>query len=403
MHADQLRSQQDRDLFESLLNDVTVKRVNEQIAKREDKGNMGVRRHLLNTSVRLGPEMAPDLHRIANECREALGMTIPLELYVFASPTYNAMCVKPEAGQLFIMFASSLLEAFDADETKFVMGHELGHHLYRHHDIPIGYILRGKSRPSPRLALELTSWSRYAEISADRAGAYCAQNLEAVARSLFKLASGFTGSYGQFELDAFLRQVDEMELESAEPGQGAPTEDWFLTHPFSPLRVKALKFFSESELMPQSDGAPGQSTEDLEVRIQSLMSMMEPSYLEGRTDTAETMRRLLFAAAIVVAKTSNGVSEEEIEIFEKFFGDRSFSDKLDLEKIEAELPERIAQAKEQASQPQLMQVMRDIITVSRADGHTTEAEVERLHEIAHALGISTRFVEQTLAQEPELD
>jgi Zn-dependent protease with chaperone function len=86
------------------------------------------------------------------------------------------------------MFSSSILEAFSAAEIRFVMGHELGHHLFHHHDIPIGFVLRGQQRPSPKLALMLTSWSRYAEISADRAGAYCARDIEAVAHSLFKLA-----------------------------------------------------------------------------------------------------------------------------------------------------------------------------------------------------------------------
>jgi hypothetical protein len=142
------------------------------------------------------------------------------ELYAFASPQYNAMCFKPEDGRLFIMFASSLLEAFDEGELKFVLGHELGHHAYRHHDAPIGYILRGASRPDPRFALSLFTWSRYAEISADRAGAHCAQDLEVVARALFKLASGLSGSTIEFHLADFLNQADDMQVLDQEPGTG---------------------------------------------------------------------------------------------------------------------------------------------------------------------------------------
>lgn len=399
MTADQLRCQQDREMFEALLDDPDVKRVNEQIAKREDKGNLGVRRHLLSTSVRLSKTMARTLHKTADECGELLGVDIPLELYVFPSPTFNAACVRPEAGRLFVMFASSLLEAFDDDELKFVMGHELGHHLYNHHDIPIGHILRGENRPNPKLALNLTSWSRYAEISADRAGAFCARNLEAVAHSLFKLASGLGSKLVKFTLDDFLKQLDEMQLEDAEPGAGAPTEDWFLTHPFSPLRVKALKLFDESILI--RDG--GNSVADLELGIQELLGLMEPSYLEGRTNTAETMRRLLFAGAIAVASANEEISEAEVEVFEKFFGKRSFSDKLDIDKIKAELPDRIAAAMELISNPQRMQVLRDLATVCRADGHTSKRQVETLCEIARGLHIHNTFVEQLLDQETDLD
>jgi tellurite resistance protein len=259
--------------------------------------------------------------------------------------------------------------------------------------------MRGKSRPNPRLALTLTSWSRYAEISADRAGAYCADDLEGVAHALFKLASGLTGNYANFSLDAFLSQVDEMQLEDGQPGQGAPTEDWLLTHPFSPLRVKAIKQFHDSGLMNNQPD----TLHELDVSIENLMSLMEPSYLEGKTDTAEAMRRLLFAAAIVVADESNGISDEEQAVFEEFFGKRSFSDKLDLEQIKQELEERISQAKEQTSIPQRMQVIRDLCLVSKADGHTTEAERDVLCQIARALEIPPMFVTKTLDADNELD
>lgn len=399
MNALDLRSQHDIELYQQLLKDTDVVRMNEHIAKQEEKGNLGVRRHLLSTSVRLSKPMAPDLHHTADVCIEKLGMDIPLELYVFPSPSYNAACVKPEDGRLFIMFSSAILESFTKDEILFVMGHELGHYLYGHHDIPIGYIMRGKNRPNPRLALTLTSWSRYAEISADRAGGYCADNLEAVAHALFKLASGLSGDYAKFSVEEFLAQVDEMQLEDSQPGQGAPTEDWFLTHPFSPLRVKALKSFYQSKLMD----AGGSSVDELDLDVEGLMSLMEPSYLEGKTDTAEAMRRLLFAAAIAVADASDGISPEEVEVFEQFFGNRSFTDKLDLAKIKAELPERISQTKALTSIPQRMQVLRDLCMVSRADGHTTERERDVLCEIARGLDISPIFVAKTMDADAELD
>ncbi|NKC00342.1 MAG: M48 family metalloprotease [Pseudomonadales bacterium] len=399
MNALELRSQHDLELFEQLLKDPDVVRVNDQIAKQTEKGNLGVRRRLLSTSVRLSKTMARDLHATADACSERLGLDIPLELYVFPSPSYNAACVKPEAGRLFVMFSSSILEAFTAQEISFVMGHELGHHLYDHHDVPIGYIMRGNTRPSPRLALTLTSWSRYAEISADRAGAYCADDLESVAHALFKLASGLSGSYAKFSVSDFLAQVDEMQLEDGQPGQGAPTEDWFLTHPFSPLRVKALKLFHGSELMSADNG---ESIHDLDLGVEALMSMMEPSYIEGKTDIAEAMRRLLFAGAIAVADASDGISDEEKEIFEEFFGRNSLTDKLDIEKLKAELPDRIEQVNSLTSIPQRMQVVRDLCLVSKVDG-SSEAEREILCEIAQALQIPSLFVDKTLSADVELD
>ncbi|MEE8078188.1 MAG: M48 family metallopeptidase [Pseudomonadales bacterium] len=398
--AETVRCQSDLGMFERLLEDLTVKRVNEQIeqAAKKDGGRTGLRRRLLTTSVRLSEAMAPDLRRIANECSERLELGIELELYVYSSPVYNAMCFKPEANRLFVMFSSSLLEAFTDAELKFVMGHELGHHVYNHHEIPIGYILRGGTRPDPRLALDLFTWSRYAEISADRAGAHCAQDLLAVSRALFKLASGLSGSTVQFHLDDFLAQVDAMQIEDAVPGQGAPKEDWFSTHPFSPLRVKALSLFYNSELAGGT-----QSKDDLEVAVQGVMSLMEPSYLDGRTDTAENMRRLLFAGALVVANADGNISEEEVVIFEKFFGKGAFSDSLNLDALQSDLDERIVQVREMASTPQAMQVLRDLCLVARAEGRISQVETDVLNEIADGLGVAREFVCQSLDSELEPD
>ena len=390
--ATTIRCPSDLKLYETLLEDPLVEKVNERIAKVEEDSPNNLRRRLLSTSVRLSPRMAPDLHRMAADCIEKLDIDTPIELYAFASPQYNAMCFKPEDGRLFIMFASSLLEAFDDAELKFVLGHELGHHVYRHHDVPIGHILRGGSRPDTRLALSLFTWSRYAEISADRAGAHCAKDLESVSRALFKLASGLSGKTIRFHLQDFLDQIDEMQVLDHEPGEGAPKQDWFATHPFSPLRVKALVLFDASEFARNG----GTRAAKFESAVQSLMGLMEPSYLEGRTQSSEAMRRLLFAGALLVGNADGVMVDEEVEIFDQFFGGGAFKDDFDLEALAASLADRIEQVRDQASPARCMQVLRDLCLVARAEGHTTTAERAVLERIATGLGLTGELVDQTL-------
>lgn len=399
MKAEEIRYQNDREMYDTLLKNRDVIKVNKAIKKMEDDGPQGTRRRLLGTSVRLSRGMAPQVHKMVDQCIEVLDMNIPLELYVYSSPQFNAACFKPEDGQLFVMFSSSLLEAFEGNELKFVIGHEFGHHVYKHHDIPIGYLLRGEQRPDPRLALDLFAWSRNAEISADRAGAFCAHDLDGVARALFKLSSGLSDKIIKFNLDDFLKQVDEMQLEDGEPGQGAPKEDWFSTHPFSPLRVRALKLFHESSLMDSK----GASVSNLEVGVQRLMSLMEPSYLDSRTDTASTMRRALYAGAIAVADVDNKISKAEIKTFEKFFGKGEFNKSLDIGQIKSQLPERIEKMKEMTSATQRMQVLRDLCVMSQANGVTTEMKRAVLDNIAHQLEVSSSFICQSLEHNVEPD
>ncbi len=401
MNAADIRCDSDLQLYNKLLQDPTVQKVRQQIERMEEKQAGGAtRRHLLATSVRLSRSMAPSLHGMADHCVERLGISTPLELYAFSSPQFNAACFKPEDGRVFIMFSSSLLEAFTDQELLFVMGHELGHHLYQHHDIPIGYILKGQQRPQANLALNLFAWSRYAEVSADRAGAFCAEDLQSVARALFRLASGVTSEkVVQFNLSEFLEQVDDMVAVDAEPGQGAPMQDWFSTHPFSPLRVKALKHFHESQLMH----ADGYDKAELEHQVHRVMQLMEPDYMQGKTNTAKAMRGLFIAGAIAVANAHNGISEEEKQVFKTFFDDELDIDKLDPERLQELLPKRIEDTKRLASRAQCMQIMRDLCLIARAEDTIVEPELGILRDIATGLDLEESFVLQCAELSEPLD
>lgn len=399
MNADDLRFRNDLEQAKALSEEPEVKRVTEWLEKQEAEGTTGLRRQLLATSVRLSRKMAPDIYKLSDECVERLQMDTPLELYVFNSAQFNAMCFKPEEGRVFVMFSSSLLEGFSPKELQFVMGHEFGHHIYNHHEIPIGYLVKGRQRPDPKLALRLFAWSRNAEISADRAGAYCANDMHSVASALFKLSSGLTGDLVKFDLNEFLNQVSDMEIIDSEPDRDAPQGDWFSTHPFSPLRVKALQLFFKSQLM----NASGTSVDEMDVGVQRLMSLMEPSYLDARSDAAIAMRNLLFAGGLVVADASNGISETEVEVFERFFDKGDVNEKLNVNRIREELPQRIERAVEQATETQCMQVMRDICVIAMAEGDVSAAERNVLNSIADGLNISRTFICQTIDQDCEPD
>ena len=397
--VNQIRSTDDFNLYKKLSNMPEVQRTNQWIQKEAKKNPMSIRRHLLSTSVRLTEKMSPSIHAMAEECIERLGVELPLELYVYSSPQFNAACFKPEQERLYVMFSSSLLEGFSAQELKYVMGHELGHHIYEHHDIPIGYLLKGEQKPDPRTTLELFAWSRYAEISADRAGALCAQDFQAVASALFKLSSGLTGDLIQFDLDDFLQQVNEMQVVDADPAESAPKGDWFSTHPFSPLRVKALDFFHKSELM----GKSGLSKEMLEIQVQSVMGIMEPSYLEGKTEAAEAMRRLLFAGLIAVAAASNGINEQEIMVFEEFFGKYSFKENLNVDKLINSLSSRAETVKELASFAQRNQLIRDLVLMARADNKVSTKERQVIVGIANKIDLNSHDIEIVFDKKYELD
>ena len=400
MNATGIRCDNDLKIAQNLLDDSLVRQVKAQVDRQSENGPMGLRRRLLSSSVRLSRGMSPAVHKLADHCIDKLGVEIPLELYAYAGAEFNAACFKPEEGRLFVIFSSSLLEAFDDKELMFVIGHELGHHVYQHHDIPVGYIFNGQQRPPASLALELFAWTRYAEISADRAGAFCANNLDAVARALFKLASGLVSSrIVSFSLEEFLHQLDEMQAVDAEPGQGAPMEDWFSTHPFNPLRVKALQLFHQSQLM-RDGGIP---KNDLEMGVQAMMGIMEPDYLEGQTDVAKAMRSLFIAGAVAVANAREGISEQEKAVLHKFLGESFSISVLNIDKLIDHLPKRIQSVRQNASLTQRMQVVRDLSVVAHAEGKITDNELLVLYAIADGLAIPRSLVRHIVHADRDLD
>jgi tellurite resistance protein len=386
-----LRAQGEADLERLLLDDATVKK---QIEALEQRPDVGARRHLLATSVRVTAAMAPKLDALVSSCRETLGVETPVETYVYPDASFNAACVRPEQGRVFVMLSSALLEAFDDEELRFVVGHELGHHLFGHHRIPVR-LLAGEENAVPGpIVMQLFAWSRYAEISADRAGFVCAGGLEPVARTLFKLASGLKGSLVQLRADDLLAQVGDIRAElerMAADERERPRGDWFATHPFSPLRLHAARHFAERT-----------TAEKLEAEVAELMSLMEPTYLQDKTPQAELMRRLLLAGGVVVAAASGAIDPKERDALEKFFGAGSCA-AVNVEALRGDLPRRAEAVKREVPLLKRQQVLRDLCVIARADGHADEAERALLISMGAQAGVDGAFVERALTSDLHLD
>lgn len=385
-----LRAAGDRDLAERILSEPGVQSAIERYEKLAEES--GARRHLLATALRLTPEMAPDVHEIVESCRTTLGLDTPLETYVYPELQYNAAAVRPEGGRLFVMFSAGLLEGFEPDELRFVIGHELGHHLFEHHSIPVQPLLEA-GVGDPGFPLRLFAWQRYAEISSDRAGLLCAGGLEPAARALFKLASGLRGSRVKIRIDQFLAQVGDLREESERLAKADEPvrSDWFHTHPFSPLRVNAADLCARSELIVPN----GMPRVELEAQVEELIRLMEPNYLQERSEQAEAMRRLLFAGAVLIAASASEIEKKALRALEGLLGPGSVPRTLNEPAIRNDLARRIERVREVVPALRRAQVIRDLCVIARADGVITAAEERILFEIADAVGVDRALVTAT--------
>src|SRR4030095_9504275 len=106
------------------------------------------------------------------------------------------------------------------------------------------------------------------------------------------------------------------------PRNDDDTLDCFSTHPYSPLRVRAVVAFSKSQTYRQIAGlgSDGLSNDEVEAVVERDLALMEPGYLEEKTEESKLMRRLLYCAGVSVAAANGVVEDSEMKALRTLLG-----------------------------------------------------------------------------------
>ena len=204
------------------------------------------------SSVRVTPRMFGRLHRSLGWGCQILDLEEP-ELYVTLDPVPNAYTyghTRP-----FVVLTSGLVDMLDDEECFFVIAHELGHIKAAHvlymimaRNISTLMTIVGQatlglgSLLGQGLVVALHDWYRKAELTSDRAGLLCVQELEPCMRAFMKMAGGTSRLYSEMDHAEFLQQIrayedaDELLLNKAYKG----VLTMYRTHPFPILRAQEL-------------------------------------------------------------------------------------------------------------------------------------------------------------------
>ena len=204
------------------------------------------------SNVRVTKNMFPRMMRSLEWGCKILDVEEP-ELYVTVDPRPNAWTygnTKP-----FITLTSGLVDMLDEEECFFVIAHELGHIKCGHvlytlvaRNIAAIVALIGQATLGigallgQGLVYALLEWQRKAELSADRAGLLCTQDIDPCIRAFMKLAGGATALYGEMDREEFVRQIRA--YEDADRSTLNRAYKVLLTsgrtHPYAILRAKEL-------------------------------------------------------------------------------------------------------------------------------------------------------------------
>lgn len=405
MQPQRYQARADRTLRERLLAERDVQKAMARV--HEDTSGFGFssRRRLLTGALRLTRTMSPEVAAALDDCKATLGYDKPVEVFVRPDPMLNASCMRPSSGPTILVLSSRLLEVFTPAELKFVIGHELGHVVFDHFGIPMPLTatiedLAG-TLVSRTNALRLYVWCRAAEISADRAGLICARDPVAAASGFFKLASGLASPRVKADLEAYAQQVDA--LVAAPAARSAPrddddTIDAFSTHPYSPLRVRAVVAFSKSRTYREAIGGPAGpdlTDEDVERVVEHDLSMMEPTYLEEKTAASELMRRVLYAGGILVAAANGEVTKGELDALRAMLGADAMLGNADPAAAAKDLEKRSAEARSAPMSARAL-LVQHLTIIAAADGQIEPVEIAVIQRIAEQLGVSAYVIEQAV-------
>ncbi len=265
-----------------------------------------VRLLYLGSAVRADERQFAALHHALAEVGAVLDTAELPELYVQASPGYNAMTIGLD--RPIIVLDSGLVGLLDEEELRFVIGHELGHALSGHalyrtllmrvlsltgvlSSIPLGgfgfRVITGA----------LMEWVRKSELSADRAGLLATQDPAVAFRTHMKLASG--GHLDDLDQTSFFAQGQE--YDEAQDVRDAVLKLLLIeqrTHPFPVSRASELRRWVDSGAYTRILGGDYPRREDdASAPVSEAAQEAARSYSEAFRDSQDVLGRLVHDVA----------------------------------------------------------------------------------------------------------
>jgi Zn-dependent protease with chaperone function len=199
-------------------------------------------RTLIQRASRLTPQRAPALYELARQCTAKLRPGA-VDFFVVPSKVMNAYTFGLESPKVVVLY-SALLEVMDADELRFIIGHELGHVRLGHtwlNSLAGGLAgIPSATSVGALVSLSLLGWNRACEYSADRAGLLACGKPEKAITALVKLVAGPSGKTAA-GLELAYRRID------------AEDDTWLgslgetlSTHPMLIRRIQKLRAYAQT-------------------------------------------------------------------------------------------------------------------------------------------------------------
>lgn len=199
-------------------------------------------RSLMRAAHPITVSSAPVLARLFKESAVRLKPG-SFQAFVVPSRQLNAYTFGLDDPKVVVLY-SALLDVMDADEMRFIIGHEMGHIALGHTRLNslVGGLagIPSNSLASAALTTIFLWWNRTCELSADRAGLLAVGKPEKAITALIKLVAGPSGSSVR-GLELAFRRID-----AEDDTLLGNLRETFASHPMLIRRINALRKWSSS-------------------------------------------------------------------------------------------------------------------------------------------------------------
>lgn len=256
-----------------------------------------------------------------------LNIELKIDIFIFQSNIPNVFCIPrfkidriKDPDHMMILVSQHFFNDLNIDEQSTILGHEIGHFLFGHLNIPRDIILKN-TVPFPEslnLKSDVLMWSICSEISSDILGLVAnGLNRDAFISAMLKFTTGLNAAtynlLGEINLkNSALTQYKEITY--------SVHEEILNTHPITPLRLKLADKLAEKELLKKYGAYCSQSEINdfktaLNSHIDYYISMTYPDMIQG---FKPKYRELLLKMSIAVALSDQIISHKEYEIIRNF-------------------------------------------------------------------------------------
>lgn len=353
-----------------------------------------LRMRLLANAVGVSKALLPNVALSVERVADRVDLGKPLEVFVYAEGDINAYVT--ETGSRFLVgLSSGSVQTLASEELEYVIGHELAHALYGHTELAVGHLVE-----DPRFAEQsklLRAWQRAAEISADRMGLLCCGDLHVATSALVKTLSGLPMTGVRVNPADISSQWDSLLEELMDDGAA---DAWENSHPFPPLRIKALEIYWNN----RSGGAANGDAE-----IRKLLSLMNSGEHTPGTGEAldggggAVLARFMLWGGLYVGLADGGLdSAVRTKLEALTVPGFSIESALALPNLSSKALEQFKAARatrrSKLKASELNAIMKQLISFATLDAHISPGERVRLTELANELGLVDQAVTLLIQQ-----